>query len=279
MVSFSAAGGSVGAHMDSYHVFLVQGEGRRRWSVGNAPVQNEAYIEGLDLKILEGGVDGEAVEVSKGDVIYIPPHFAHEGVTVEAALTFSVGFLGPRLSELFVEYGYYLEQIEQRNERYSGAGLNEKSAGVRIAPDALEAVRGGLMEALQGDDFAAWLAVYFSAPTHDDVENMVLREESVSPDIVLERLRAGEVLYRSEHVKLAIASSQDHVLQLAAYGDLVPTSDAHHAMIEWIGAHRDLSFGDAQSLGELGDVLEVATYLYNQNILFFEADDRDEGVN
>ncbi|MBW3607946.1 MAG: nucleotidyltransferase, partial [Actinobacteria bacterium] len=35
MVSFAAPGGSVGPHLDSYDVFLVQGQGERRWRFGN----------------------------------------------------------------------------------------------------------------------------------------------------------------------------------------------------------------------------------------------------
>jgi len=31
MISYAAPGGGVGAHADSYDVFLLQGEGRRRW--------------------------------------------------------------------------------------------------------------------------------------------------------------------------------------------------------------------------------------------------------
>jgi 50S ribosomal protein L16 3-hydroxylase len=53
MVSFSATGGSVGPHLDSYHVFLVQGQGKRRWKVGRQSIADEVYIEGLDLKVLK----------------------------------------------------------------------------------------------------------------------------------------------------------------------------------------------------------------------------------
>jgi 50S ribosomal protein L16 3-hydroxylase len=34
MVSYAAPGGGVGPHFDSYDVFLLQGEGRRRWRYG-----------------------------------------------------------------------------------------------------------------------------------------------------------------------------------------------------------------------------------------------------
>jgi 50S ribosomal protein L16 3-hydroxylase len=82
MVSFSTSGGGIGGHVDSYHVFLVQGQGLRRWTIGREQVIDEAYIDGLDLKILKDPVDGDTVEVASGDILYVPPHFAHEGTTL-----------------------------------------------------------------------------------------------------------------------------------------------------------------------------------------------------
>jgi len=35
MVSYSTTGGTVGPHTDSYHVFLVQGQGKRRWKISD----------------------------------------------------------------------------------------------------------------------------------------------------------------------------------------------------------------------------------------------------
>ena len=62
MVSFSNAGGGIGGHVDSYHVFLVQGQGVRRWTVGRGPAADEIYINGLDLKILRDPVEGDTFE-------------------------------------------------------------------------------------------------------------------------------------------------------------------------------------------------------------------------
>lgn len=168
MVSYSAVGGSVGPHTDSYHVFLVQGMGRRTWRIGNSPVVNEEYIEGLDLKVLKAGFEGEDVEVTMGDVIYIPPNYAHEGATLEEAMTFSVGFLGPKMSELFVEYGYYLEQQEKDDIRYQGKGLTPKSAGVDVSYQAAETMSAMMGDALKADSFLRWLVIYFA---HDDDED------------------------------------------------------------------------------------------------------------
>ena len=75
MVSYSTPGGGVGPHFDSYHVFLIQGMGKRSWKIGREKIRKEKYIEGLDLKILNEEFIGDEFEVEAGDVIYIPPLF------------------------------------------------------------------------------------------------------------------------------------------------------------------------------------------------------------
>ncbi len=168
MVSYSATGGSVGPHTDSYHVFLVQGIGRRKWCIGTTPIQNEECIEGLELKVLKDGVKGEEVEVNIGDVIYLPPNFAHEGITLEDAMTFSVGFLGPKMSELFIEYGYYLEQMETHNKRYQGEGLTQESASIEISNQAKKSIQEDMVNTLHTDSFEKWLVEYFAESNEDN---------------------------------------------------------------------------------------------------------------
>ncbi len=168
MVSYSTTGGTVGPHTDSYHVFLVQGIGRRCWTIGNSPLEKKDWIEDIELKVLKEPVDGEDIEVTTGDVIYIPPHFSHEGKTLENAMTFSVGFLGPKMSELFIEYGYYLDQTERHNKQYLGEGLTAQSASLEISTPAQDTIKNDLLNTLHADSFSKWLVEYFSNNDKND---------------------------------------------------------------------------------------------------------------
>ena len=162
MVSYSAPGGGVGPHLDSYHVFLIQGTGKRRWKIGREAIRNEKYIDNLDLKILEDDYLGETYDVEQGDVISIPPYFPHTGETLEEALTFSTGFLGPSLSELLVEYGHYIEEQAEINKRYDGNQLNVASSGDQMSAGELNNFRTTLTNAIGSDHFEKWLKGYFS---------------------------------------------------------------------------------------------------------------------
>ncbi len=162
MVSYSTTQGSVGPHTDSYHVFLVQGMGKRSWRIGTDKIEHPELIEGIDLKVLKNPFDAHDIEVQIGDVIYIPPHFAHEGTTLENALTFSIGFLGPTLSQLLIEYAYYLEDHENHNTRYCGEDLNAACTGDNINKNAINDLRTMMSDSLHSPQFDAWLKLYFS---------------------------------------------------------------------------------------------------------------------
>lgn len=207
MASFSTKGGTIGGHIDSYHVFLVQGQGSRRWTIGREPVIDEEYIDGLELKILKDPVDGNIVEVTSGDILYIPPHFAHEGTTLDDALTFSVGFLGPKLSELYDSYGQHLAGHEALDHRYVGEGLSADSAGFILSSDAVETLRDHLSHALGTPAFSEWLASFFTGSTSEDTEQYSERDDTLSVAAFTEALQAGAGLIKPAYVKFALIPS------------------------------------------------------------------------
>src|SRR4051812_14940872 len=75
MVSYASEGGGVGPHVDSYDVFLLQLQGRRRWRVG--PCDDPAFQSGLPLKILERFEPQHDWLLEAGDMLYLPPGWAH----------------------------------------------------------------------------------------------------------------------------------------------------------------------------------------------------------
>src|SRR5689334_11053835 len=80
MASYAADGGGVGPHVDSYDVFLVQGLGRRRWRISRQ--RDHRFVPGLDLKILRRFTPEEEWVLGPGDMLYLPPGVAHEGVAL-----------------------------------------------------------------------------------------------------------------------------------------------------------------------------------------------------
>src|SRR5688500_16611626 len=118
MVSYAAPGGGVGPHVDSYDVFLLQGHGRRRWRISRQA--DAGFVPGLPLKILRRFEPEQEWVLEAGDMLYLPPGVAHEGVAETECLTWSIGFRAPsdaevvqgfldHLSDMLVPSGHYAD--------------------------------------------------------------------------------------------------------------------------------------------------------------------------
>ena len=93
MLSWASDGGGVGPHLDSYDVFLIQVQGRRRWRVGR--VADRSLLEGAPLKILRHFEPEHDWLLQPGDLLYLPPLWGHDGVADGECMTASVGFRAP----------------------------------------------------------------------------------------------------------------------------------------------------------------------------------------
>lgn len=123
MISFATAGGGVGPHFDSYDVFLLQASGRRRWKIGKQ--KDLTLQDGVPLKILQNFEPEQEFVLEAGDMLYLPPRYAHDGLAqacVDAdgkaadCMTYSIGFRAPRQSELASELLQRLADFEDDEE-------------------------------------------------------------------------------------------------------------------------------------------------------------------
>ncbi|MFZ2652602.1 MAG: cupin domain-containing protein [Burkholderiaceae bacterium] len=93
MLSYATDGGGVGPHLDSYDVFLLQVMGAREWRIGRQA--EPKFAPQAPLKILTNFVAQECWTLEPGDMLYLPPLWAHEGVARGECMTASIGFRAP----------------------------------------------------------------------------------------------------------------------------------------------------------------------------------------
>ena len=98
MISYATDGGGVGPHFDSYDVFLLQAHGKRRWRIGRQ--KNLHLQEGVPLKILTDFVPEQEYVLEPGDMLYLPPRWAHDGIAEGECMTYSIGFRSPERDEM-----------------------------------------------------------------------------------------------------------------------------------------------------------------------------------
>ena len=98
MISYATDQGGVGPHFDSYDVFLLQAHGRRRWRIGRQ--KNLDLRDDTPLKILADFEPEAEYVLSPGDMLYLPPRYAHDGIAEGECMTYSVGFRAPKQDEM-----------------------------------------------------------------------------------------------------------------------------------------------------------------------------------
>ena len=101
MISYATDGGGVGPHFDSYDVFLLQAQGQRKWRIGRQ--KKFELQDGVPLKILKDFKPEAEFVLNPGDMLYLPPGYAHDGIAVGECMTYSVGFRVPRSAQLASE--------------------------------------------------------------------------------------------------------------------------------------------------------------------------------
>lgn len=172
MVSYATDGGGVGPHFDQYDVFLVQGLGVRRWQVGALCDNDTELLPHDDLRLLANFEPTQEWLLEPGDMLYVPPRFAHNGVAVgDDCMTYSVGFRAPSRSELIAHYIDDVLGALSDDDRYADAGLQAQSNPGEITAEALASLHAMVLEKLADRDaFARWFGTYNSTPKYPDID-------------------------------------------------------------------------------------------------------------
>jgi 50S ribosomal protein L16 3-hydroxylase len=197
MVSLAADGGGVGPHFDQYDVFLIQGLGRRRWQLGAACDSQTALLPHDELRLLARFAASEEYVLEPGDILYIPPGIAHNGVAVgDDCMTYSIGFRAPSRADLI---GHYCDDVLDRladDDRYSDAGLAPQVNAGEVTASALAALHDMVTQRLgDRDGFARWFGAYSSTPKYADMDWSP--ETPVDPAQLRAWVRGGEPLCRN----------------------------------------------------------------------------------
>lgn len=163
MVSFAPTGGGVGPHFDSYDVFLIQGLGKRRWEIGAQ--QDKTLVPGAPLRILMNFQPEESWDLEPGDMLYLPPQYAHNGVALSDCMTWSVGFRAYPASDIVARFLEHLQDTLAVEGVYADPHLKPTDHPGKIPGDMLKAFRDMLRSiAWSKRDVEHFVGAYLSEP-------------------------------------------------------------------------------------------------------------------
>ena len=200
MISYATDGGGVGPHFDSYDVFLLQAQGQRRWRIGRQ--KDLSLQQGVPLKILQNFEAEQEFVLNPGDMLYLPPKYAHDGVAIGECMTWSVGFRAPQEGELARELlmGLADEAFEELGEViYKDPRQTAVTTPAAIPPSLAAFAREVVDKSLQNPDLlSSLLGEYLTEPK----ANVWFEDLDEVPDLSkgLRLDRRSKMMYDEKHV-------------------------------------------------------------------------------
>jgi 50S ribosomal protein L16 3-hydroxylase len=163
MISFATDNGGVGPHFDSYDVFLLQVQGRRRWRFGAQ--QDLSLMADMPLKILRNFQPQQEYVLEPGDMLYLPPNYAHDGVAIGECMTYSIGFRAPSYQELGEAFLQFMADTIALPGRYADPDLRPSRHPAEIDRSMLKQVAAELAKiAFTKQDMTIFFGEYLSEP-------------------------------------------------------------------------------------------------------------------
>lgn len=237
MASFAPPGGSVGPHFDAYDVFLFQAEGRRRWHIGAEPSVGYTLLEGADIKIIAEPDFDTVHDLEPGDMLYLPPRYAHHGIALDPCITWSFGFRAPAIGDLASAWGDTVASGIPDDTLFADPHFSMQDNPGEIAGDAVLALRNQVLDALTNDHSA--FEMFIGEHLTDRSSETTL--EGVRLDV--EELRAlaerGDTLERHPEIRFAYIDRGDHATLFAGGVALTTHLDAARALCRNVSWHTD----------------------------------------
>lgn len=169
MISIAGPGGGVGPHFDSYDVFLIQMAGRRRWQISEQ--KDLSLNPKVPLKILQSFRPEQEWVLEPGDMLYLPPHIAHDGVSLDAGCqTWSVGFRSQSYKELLQEglwrLAESLEDIPALEKHFADPMQGASNSAEQLPAELIKQIEGKLkgLKLDQVSSFLPGITAYLSEP-------------------------------------------------------------------------------------------------------------------
>ena len=228
MLSYAADQGSVGPHFDQYDVFLLQGEGQRRWRLGQYCDANTPLLKGPELRIVDNFEQSEEWLLEPGDMLYLPPGLAHWGIAEGACMTYSIGFRAPSATELLSDLATELLSQNTATDAliYRDPPLTTTMAKGAIDDHFIDEVKNLLLRQLDNkEQLAKWFARFMTTRKYPDLElETELDDEPDEDRPLFEELNGDTVLCR--HPASRFAALAGDPANLAVDGELYPCSQA-----------------------------------------------------
>ncbi len=277
MVSYAADQGSVGPHVDAYDVFLIQGEGKRRWQVVTDPDYPTELLPDSELAILKNFKHNEEWLLDTGDMLYLPPNMPHHGVAEGECMTFSVGFRAPDtlgLTQSWLEsfsnsYSDKAEGSQQEKKtkelitkRFNDAERKIQKSSGEITAEDIQKLSNLIMDLVKNQEqqLPIFLGKYLTETKNSELEDEEVISSKFSKKADYERQSWTRTSY--------IENDQNKSIHLFAAGQHVILPQSERAAIQAFCEHYFYSAESLKPLFEYDEFKEMFKDLLKTGNLF-----------
>lgn len=197
MASVSNSGASVGAHIDNYSVFIIQGQGQRKWSLQTNP--DTTWQEDLDLKLLKNFTPNIEWTLNPGDAIYIPPHCAHHGVSLSDSISYSIGFKSLEYNKVVDFWATQVFSELTDNDFYRDPDLKKRKDSHEINDQEFETIYQEVIKKMDRRSLKLAVARLLSRPRMP-----IAPSEAITQEELLAQLNQGMVLKQDQFTKFNV---------------------------------------------------------------------------
>ncbi|WP_295627470.1 cupin domain-containing protein [uncultured Nitrosomonas sp.] len=248
MVSYAPKGGGIGPHFDSYDVFLLQGMGSRRWQI--SAQQDDRFIADAPLRILKNFLPEQEWVLNAGDMLYLPPKYAHNGIAETDCMTYSIGFRAPSFHELMMQFLVYLQDNLAAEGRYSDPDLQLQAHSSKINAAMLSQVNS-ILKKIQWNrnDIEDFLGTYlsepkshifFEQPTNPLTSDLFLREimkSGIRLNLKSRMLSGANKLFMNGEISEVGNGAYHFLIKLANDQEILPplsmNEEAEEVLYQW----------------------------------------------
>lgn len=261
MISYAVKYGSVGPHYDNYDVFLYQAEGQRKWFLTTQNCNTTNSLTNVDLRIMAQFDVEEEYVLEPGDMLYLPPHVGHHGVSLsDDCMTYSFGFRSYQGQEMWDSFGDYVSEKVTNTGLYEDPDWTNLTATSAIPAQApLNAKH--LMQNMLNDEqlLKRWFGCFstrIDQQAEQDMPEPLSDQEAGECGEFIAALRECPGLVRDTVCRMAY---QDDNLQLFVNGCEWDISGVTPALVKHVANHRQL---------DTRDLLQFLTQNDNQIFLY-----------
>ena len=270
MVSYAPEGGSVGPHYDYYDVFLIQGLGQREWQVGPECGPDTPRREDTELRILADMPAEHRWVLEPGDMLYLPPRYAHWGVALNDCMTYSVGFRSVSHAELLDHITMEATAEIEEDQRYADPDLQAPENPGEIPRSAIGQLRSIIERYMLDDErLLQWFGQFVTEPKYPDQD--LSPEETLEVEDLLDAIEAFGGIERHPACRLAF-STGDAGFSFFANGFATQLhSAAEQALARALCANKRLDETALAPFLQQPECTALLCELHNRGCLWFES--------